>query len=96
MKRLILIDNYDSFTFNLYHQIEKIFDGSIDVIRNDEVEIKNIKPYDIVVLSPGPKLPKDAGKMMEIIDVYYKEKPIIGICLGMQGLAEYFLSLIHI
>jgi len=92
MKRLILIDNYDSFTFNLYHQIEKIFDGDIDVLRNDEVEIKNIKSYDIIVLSPGPKLPKDAGKMMEIIDVYFREKPIVGICLGMQGLAEYFGS----
>ncbi len=92
MKKLLLLDNYDSFTFNLYHYIEKYFDGRIDVIRNDEIDIENIHSYDVIVLSPGPKLPKDAGKMMRVIGLYYNQKPMLGVCLGMQGIAEFFGS----
>jgi anthranilate synthase component 2 len=91
-QKLMLIDNYDSFTFNLVHLIEVIFDGKIDVIRNDEIEVKSVANYDLIVFSPGPKLPKDAGKMMEIIHQYHSSKPMLGICLGMQGMAEYFGS----
>lgn len=92
MKKLLLLDNYDSFTFNLYHYIEKYFDGKIDVIRNDEIDIESVHVYDIIVLSPGPKLPKDAGKMMRVIELYYNQKPMLGVCLGMQGIAEFFGS----
>ncbi|GIV26470.1 MAG: aminodeoxychorismate/anthranilate synthase component II [Bacteroidia bacterium] len=92
MRRLLLLDNYDSFTFNLYHYFEKYFDGKIDVIRNDEIDVESINLYDVIVLSPGPKLPKNAGKMMEVIRNYYCEKPLLGVCLGMQGIAEFFGS----
>ena len=90
MTRLLIIDNYDSFTYNLVHLIEKIFEGTIHTVRNDEVKIADVNRYHLVLFSPGPKLPKDAGKMMEIIDTYHTQKPIIGICLGMQGIVEYF------
>lgn len=90
MTRLLIIDNYDSFTYNLVHLIEKIFEGTIHTVRNDEVKITDVKRYHLLLFSPGPKLPKDAGKMMEIIDTYHTQKPMIGICLGMQGIVEYF------
>jgi anthranilate synthase component 2 len=92
MFRILLLDNYDSFTYNLYHQLEKISDSDITVVRNDEMDMNTVSQYDVIVLSPGPKLPKDAGCMMDIIHQYHSCKPIIGICLGMQGLAEYFGS----
>ncbi len=92
MRKLLLLDNYDSFTFNLYHYFEKYFDGLIDVIRNDEIDIESVNYYDIIVLSPGPRLPKDAGQMRRVIEMYYNQKPILGVCLGMQGIAEFFGS----
>lgn len=95
MSRLLIIDNYDSFTYNLVHLIEKIFDGTIQTVRNDEVEIAEVDGYDLLLFSPGPKLPKEAGKMMEIIDTYHTKKPMIGICLGMQGIAEYFGNILE-
>lgn len=91
-KKILLLDNYDSFTYNLYHQIEKLTDSKIDVFRNDEIKLEKIIDYDLIVLSPGPKLPKDAGMMMNIIEKYHKVKSFIGICLGMQGIAEFFGS----
>lgn len=92
MNKILLLDNYDSFTYNLYHQLESISDASIIVKRNDDIDINYAKNFDVIVLSPGPKLPVDAGLMMKIIEHYHKEKPIIGICLGMQGLAQFFGS----
>lgn len=92
MKKIVLIDNYDSFTYNLFHQIEKVSDAYITVVRNDEIQLNEIKNFDVIVLSPGPKLPEDAGNMLDVIDAYYREKPIIGICLGMQGIAGFFGS----
>lgn len=87
--KIFLIDNYDSFTFNLVHYLET-FDVSVTVKRNDEFQLNEIENYDRIVLSPGPKLPKDAGLMMQVIQKYYNKKPILGICLGHQALAEYF------
>lgn len=92
MKKILLLDNYDSFTYNLYHQIEKLTESKINVFRNDEISLEKMIDYDLIVLSPGPKLPKDAGMMMNIIEQYHKIKPFIGICLGMQGIAEFFGS----
>lgn len=92
MEKIILIDNYDSFTYNLYHQIEKIFDGKIDVYRNDKISLEEVVDYDLIVLSPGPKLPKDAGIMMDVVCHFHRVKPIIGICLGMQAIGEFFGS----
>lgn len=92
MQRILLLDNYDSFTHNLYHLIEKVWEGSIEVIRNDQITVEEVNDYDAIVLSPGPKLPKEAGIMMEVIHRYHACKPIVGICLGMQGIAQYFGS----
>ena len=88
---ILLIDNYDSFTFNLYQYIGT-FTEDIRVVRNDEItveEIRELAPKQIV-LSPGPKSPKDAGICMDVIREFYKEIPILGICLGHQCIGEAF------
>jgi anthranilate synthase component II len=89
MSKTIIIDNYDSFTFNLYHYVQQI-DSDIIVKRNDEIEIEEIEKYDQIILSPGPGLPMQAGKTLEIIENYGTSKRILGICLGHQAIVEYF------
>lgn len=87
---LLLLDNYDSFTYNLYDYFHQC-GVEVEVIRNDEIEISTIaEKYMGIILSPGPGKPKDAGKMMEIIEMYHNRLPIFGVCLGMQALGEYF------
>jgi len=86
--KIALIDNYDSFTYNLKHYLET--DAEVTVIRNDKVVMDALLSYDLIVLSPGPGLPKDAGKLMEVIATYYNRIPILGICLGMQAISEFF------
>lgn len=88
--KIVLIDNYDSFTFNLVHLIEKVTDIIPDVIRNDELKIAELEMYDFIVLSPGPGIPSEAGKLMEIIKTYAFKKPIFGVCLGLQAIVEVF------
>ena len=86
---ILLIDNYDSFTYNLY-QYMGIFTDDIQVIRNDEMtldEVFALNP-DKIVLSPGPKSPKDAGICMDVVKKFYDKKPILGICLGHQCIGE--------
>ncbi|SET15026.1 anthranilate synthase component II [[Clostridium] polysaccharolyticum] len=88
---ILLIDNYDSFTYNLYQYIGT-FEPDIKVVRNDKItlaEIRKMNP-DRIVLSPGPKSPKDAGICMDVVKEFYKEKPIMGICLGHQCIGEAF------
>lgn len=88
---ILLIDNYDSFTYNLYHQIAK-FGEEVKIVRNDAItieEIRVLKPQAIVI-SPGPGEPKDAGIVIEMIQSLYKEFPILGICLGHQSIGEAF------
>ncbi len=87
---LIIIDNYDSFTFNLYHLVEKLYSESPEVKRNNEISLEEINKYDKIILSPGPGLPKDAGIMPQVIEAYKTTKPILGICLGMQAIGENF------
>ena len=84
---ILLLDNYDSFTYNLKHQLEG-FDVDVDVRRNDEIEVADVAVYDRIVLSPGPGVPSEAGKMMEVISRYKHEKKILGVCLGLQAMAE--------
>mgnify|MGYP001142775086 CR=1 FL=1 len=88
---ILLIDNYDSFTYNLYQYIG-IFTQDIKVIRNDEMTLEEIRALmpDKIVLSPGPKSPKDAGICIEVVKEFYDKKPILGICLGHQCIGEAF------
>lgn len=91
-KRLLVLDNYDSFTYNLVHLVEKVSDIPFDVFRNDKITLEQINSYDKILLSPGPGLPKDAGIMPELLKKYSATKSIFGVCLGMQAIGETFNS----
>lgn len=86
---ILIIDNFDSFTFNLYHYIQP-FIKEVKVLRNTEIFLNDIKKYNGFIISPGPGLPKDVSILSEIIEKYKINKPILGICLGHQAIAEYF------
>lgn len=89
MKKILVIDNYDSFTYNLVHYLEA-FDCDVTIIRNDELDIDEVANYDKIVLSPGPGVPNDAGLLKTVIQTYAKSKSILGVCLGQQAIAEVF------
>ena len=86
---VFIVDNYDSFTYNLVHYVESL-GAEVTVKRNDEFELAELQAYDKIILSPGPKLPKYAGLMPKVIEAYYATKSILGVCLGHQALAEFF------
>jgi len=88
LKQILLFDNYDSFTFNLKHYLEAL-NVEVTVVRNDE-EIKNIFHFDGIVLSPGPGLPQDAGRLKELVTLVKARIPVLGVCLGMQAIAEEY------
>jgi anthranilate synthase component 2 len=88
--KILILDNYDSFTYNLVHLVDKLTSQPVEVYRNDKIPIDEISAYDKIILSPGPGLPKDAGIMPEVIQTYAKEKPILGVCLGHQAIGEAF------
>lgn len=88
--KVLIIDNYDSFTYNLVQYFQKINGLELSVYRNDEIDLDAVGSYDAVVLSPGPGLPKDAGIMPALLKRYSATKPILGICLGEQAIAECF------
>jgi anthranilate synthase component 2 len=90
MGKLLVIDNYDSFTYNLVHYIEEVLGSDVKVIRNDEIDLEEIARYECIVLSPGPGLPCEAGLLKSLIHRFYSEKKILGVCLGMQAIAECF------
>lgn len=87
--KIALIDNYDSFTHNLVHYLE-MFDCQVEVFRNNELELEDLQSFDALVLSPGPGIPKQAGLLMDIIKEYHSSKKILGVCLGMQAIGEFF------
>lgn len=87
--KIFIVDNYDSFTFNLVHILEQ-YSTLVTVKRNDQIRIKDIEQYDKIVFSPGPGLPSEVDIMHTIIDSYKDSKPILGVCLGHQSIAEYF------
>jgi len=87
--KIFILDNYDSFTYNLVHIIEQIADEVV-VKRNDEVTISEIENFDKIVFSPGPGIPSDTKAMFTIIETFKGKKSILGVCLGHQAIAEYF------
>ncbi len=89
MRKILLIDNYDSFTYNLYYLIQQNYAGKVEVIRNDEILISEVGQYEAIVISPGPGTPADSGLSLQILSDYYEVKPILGICLGMQCINEF-------
>lgn len=89
MKKILVIDNYDSFTYNLVHYLEDL-NCTITVLRNDEVDVDEVKNYDKILLSPGPGLPSEAGLLKQVITTYASTKSILGVCLGQQAIAEVF------
>lgn len=84
--RILLLDNYDSFTWNLHHLL--VMHGDVDVVRNDAITVEEAARYDRIVLSPGPGLPAEAGIMPALIQRLMPSHPILGVCLGMQGIVE--------
>lgn len=89
--KLLLLDNYDSFTYNLVHYLEGFdIDIDIEVVRNDQITIEDIERFDKILISPGPGIPVESGITTEVIKVYSSKKPILGICLGHQAIAEVF------
>ena len=88
--KILIIDNYDSFTYNLVHMVEKITGEFPAVFRNDEIELDEIDQYDLIMLSPGPGIPDEAGILKEAIQMYAGKKPIFGVCLGLQAITEVF------
>lgn len=90
MKKILLFDNYDSFTYNLLQYIEELVGYEIVVKRNDEISIQEVGKFDIIILSPGPGLPKDAGILFDVIKAYSGQVPILGVCLGLQAIVEVF------
>lgn len=87
--KIIIIDNYDSFTYNLSHLIKEL-GAEVTVFRNDRFELSDLEPFDKIVLSPGPGIPSEAGLLLDVIHAYAGKKPILGVCLGHQAIGEAF------
>ena len=88
--KILVFDNYDSFTYNLVHLVEKILHQKVDVYRNDQLPLEKVKDYDKIILSPGPGIPQEAGLLLPLIKEYAATKSILGVCLGQQAIGEAF------
>ncbi|MEI8073476.1 MAG: aminodeoxychorismate/anthranilate synthase component II [Bacteroidota bacterium] len=88
--KILVFDNYDSFTYNLVHLVEKITHIKVSVFRNDELPLEKVKGYDKIILSPGPGIPSEAGLLIPLIKEYASTKSILGVCLGHQAIGEAF------
>lgn len=88
--KVLVFDNYDSFTYNLVHLVEKIIHGKVEVFRNDQIPLEKVKQYDKIILSPGPGIPCEAGLLLPLIKEYAASKSILGVCLGHQAIGEAF------
>ncbi len=87
--KVVIIDNYDSFTYNLAHLVKSL-GVDVDVVRNDRFTLGQLEPYDRIILSPGPGIPSEAGLLLDVIRHYAGQKPMLGVCLGHQAIAEVF------
>jgi anthranilate synthase component 2 len=88
--KILVFDNYDSFTYNLVHLVEKITGEKVDVYRNDQISLDKVAEYDKIILSPGPGIPNEAGLLLPLIKQYAATKSILGVCLGHQAIGEAF------
>lgn len=87
--KIVIIDNYDSFTYNLSHLLKEL-GAEVTVLRNDQFQLSQLETYDKIVLSPGPGIPSEAGLLLDVIRTYAGKKPIFGVCLGHQAIGEVF------
>ena len=90
MPKILVFDNYDSFTYNLVHLVEKLLRQKVEVHRNDKIPLEKVKEYDKIILSPGPGIPEEAGLLLPLIKEYAASKSILGVCLGHQAIGEAF------
>jgi len=90
VKRILLIDNYDSFVYNVVHLVKSATGFDVDICLNDKIPFDTMSEYSHVILSPGPGVPSEAGDLMKVIDLYKDSHSILGICLGHQAIAQYF------
>ena len=88
-KHILVVENYDSFTYNLVHYLEDL-EVNVTVTRNDKLDMSSLSSYDAIVLSPGPGIPREAGQLMDVIDRAKDQTPILGICLGHQAIVEAY------
>jgi anthranilate synthase component 2 len=88
--KILVFDNYDSFTYNLVHLVEKITNEKVDVFRNDQIALDDVNAYDKIILSPGPGIPEEAGLLLPLIKKYAATKSILGVCLGHQAIGQSF------
>lgn len=88
--KILVLDNYDSFVYNLVHALEELSDAEITVAKNDEIELEEVRFFDKILLSPGPGLPEQAGIMPQLLQKYVSSKSILGVCLGHQAIAQNF------
>ncbi len=88
--KILVFDNYDSFTYNLVHLVEKILHQKVEVHRNDKLPLEKVKEYDKIILSPGPGIPEEAGLLLPLIKEYAATKSILGVCLGHQAIGQAF------
>ncbi|MEN8226554.1 MAG: aminodeoxychorismate/anthranilate synthase component II [Bacteroidota bacterium] len=88
--QILVLDNYDSFTYNLVQYIERVLKAPVDVKRNDQISLEEIASYDKILISPGPGIPKEAGIALDLIREYGATKSILGVCLGHQAIAEAY------
>ena len=87
--KIVIIDNYDSFTYNLSHLVKEL-GAEVTVVRNDQFELPDLEQYSKIILSPGPGIPSEAGLLLDVIRTYAGKKPILGVCLGHQAIGEVF------
>lgn len=88
--KILVFDNYDSFTYNLVQMIEQIAGENVFVFKNDEITLEEVEKYDKIIISPGPGTPQEAGILLDLIKNFYNKKPILGVCIGLQAVAETF------
>jgi len=88
--KILVFDNYDSFTYNLVHAVKKLGYKDVEVHRNDQIALADIAKFDKIILSPGPGIPSESGILLELIKTYAPTKPIFGVCLGVQAIGEAF------